>query len=153
MTATPLDERLAAAFERAPDLVDRLRERVADDDGAEAIVTKARALIARMSEDERVAILDAHPRIGADPRTLSAPSRREQGLATDTDVARDLARLNDEYERRFGFRFVVFVNGRSRREIVPVLGERLARRRDEELARGIDELLAIAADRLRRTWC
>lgn len=147
------DERLAAAFERAPRLVERLREAVTDADDAETILATARRLIAGMSEGERIAILDAHPRIGADPRTLSALSRTEQGDDGDAPVARDLARLNDEYERRFGFRFVVFVRGRSRREIVPVLRERLLRGRDEELARGVDEFLAISADRLRKTWC
>jgi len=153
VTAASLDERLAASFERAPLLVERLRERVADSDDAEAILTAARALIGSMSERERIAILDAHPRIGADPRTLSTLSRAEQGDAGDESLVAELAGLNDEYERRFGFRFVVFVNGRSRREIVPVLKERMTRRRDEELARAVDEFLAISADRLRRTWC
>jgi 2-oxo-4-hydroxy-4-carboxy--5-ureidoimidazoline (OHCU) decarboxylase len=58
--------------------------------------------------------------------------------------------MNDEYERRFGFRFVVFVGGRSKAEIVPVLRERLKRTRQEELANGIDQFLAIARDRLER---
>ena len=62
----------------------------------------------------------------------------------------ELNRLNSAYERRFGFRFVVFVNGRSRREIVPVLGDRLERTRSEELETGLSELVAIAADRWRR---
>lgn len=153
MRGTPFDERLAAVFERAPVLVERLRAVVTDRDDAQTIMTKARAVLARMGQPERMAILDAHPRIGADPRSLSVLSRREQGDDADEQVARDLARLNDEYEHRFGFRFVVFVGGRSRREIVPILRERLSRPRDEELARGIDEFLAIAADRLTRGWC
>ena len=153
MTSASLDERLGAAFERAPVLVERLRERVTDRDDAEAILTAARSLIGSLNERERIAILDAHPRIGADPRTLSALSRAEQGDDGDGALGDELARLNAEYERRFGFRFVVFVNGRSRREIAAVLRERIARDRDEELARAIDEFLAISADRLRKTWC
>ena len=43
------------------------------------------------------------------------------------EVLAELARLNDEYERRFGFEFVVFVNGRTRAELLPVLRERLRR--------------------------
>ena len=57
--------------------------------------------------------------------------------------------LNAAYEERFGFRFVVFVNRRPRAEIVPVLRERLQRTRDEELATGCGELVAIAVDRWR----
>ena len=58
--------------------------------------------------------------------------------------------MNEEYEARFGFRFVVFVAGRPQSEIVPVFRERLRRTRAEELATGIDEFLAIAQDRLKR---
>jgi 2-oxo-4-hydroxy-4-carboxy--5-ureidoimidazoline (OHCU) decarboxylase len=63
---------------------------------------------------------------------------------------RELASLNDEYERKFGFRFVVFLGGRPRTAIVPVLRERLRRTRDDELATGIAEFLAITLDRLTR---
>jgi 2-oxo-4-hydroxy-4-carboxy-5-ureidoimidazoline decarboxylase len=58
--------------------------------------------------------------------------------------------MNDEYERRFGFRFVVFVAGRSKAELVPVFRERLRRTRAEELATGVEEFLAITRDRLER---
>ena len=61
----------------------------------------------------------------------------------------ELAGLNAEYEMRFGFRFVVFVNGRPRREIVPVLRERMQRSREEELQTAVDELVQIAINRWR----
>ena len=51
------------------------------------------------------------------------------------------------YEKTFGFRFIVFVNGRSRAELVPVLRERLQRTREEELDTALHELVAIARDR------
>ena len=102
-----------------------------------------------MTEAERIAVLNAHPRIGA-VTGLSARSAAEQGGATDADTQRALELLNAEYERTFGFRFVVFVNGRSRAELVPVLQARLRRTRHEELASGIEEFLAIARARLER---
>jgi 2-oxo-4-hydroxy-4-carboxy--5-ureidoimidazoline (OHCU) decarboxylase len=138
-------EELAAIFERAP----ALAERVKGTDPA-SIAASARSEIARMTEDERIAVLNAHPRIGADPASLSALSRREQGGDIDVAALRELATLNEEYERSFGFRFVVFVAGRSKSEIVPILRKRLGRLREEELATGIDEFLAIARDRLER---
>jgi 2-oxo-4-hydroxy-4-carboxy--5-ureidoimidazoline (OHCU) decarboxylase len=64
-------------------------------------------------------------------------------------VLAELATLNAEYEARFGFRFVVFVNGRPRREIVPVLRERMTRSREEELQTAVDELVQIAINRWR----
>jgi 2-oxo-4-hydroxy-4-carboxy--5-ureidoimidazoline (OHCU) decarboxylase len=140
----PRDE-LATIFERAP----ALAERVTGSDAA-SIVASAKFELTRMSEDARVAVLNAHPRIGADPASLSTLSRREQAGDTDVATLRKLATMNDEYERRFGFRFVVFVAGRSKAEIVPVMRERLRRSREDELATGIEEFLAIARDRLER---
>jgi len=62
-------------------------------------------------------------------------------------VLAELAELNRAYEAKFGFRFVVFVNGRPRRAIVPILRERLERTRAEELETGVDELVQIAVSR------
>ena len=48
----------------------------------------------------------------------------------DDDPAAGRARgVNDRYEERFGFRFVVFVDRRPKAEILPVLRERLERTR------------------------
>jgi 2-oxo-4-hydroxy-4-carboxy-5-ureidoimidazoline decarboxylase len=140
---------LQRAFERAPALVDRLAAE-APFGSADAALERARALLGAMSERDRIAVLDAHPRIGADPRALSPDSQREQGDEEDAQVLGELAELNDAYERRFGFRFVVFVAGRPKSAIAPVLRERLERPREVELATAIEEFLAIARDRLRR---
>jgi 2-oxo-4-hydroxy-4-carboxy--5-ureidoimidazoline (OHCU) decarboxylase len=107
-------------------------------------------VIATMSDAERIAVLNAHPRIGA-TTGLSARSAAEQGAGTTDQATLDaLELMNAEYERTFGFRFVVFVHGRSRADIVPVFRARLGRTRAEELATGIDQFLAIARDRLER---
>ena len=143
MTIAPKD--LAAIFERAPVLAERVR----GNDPA-SIVASARSAIARMSEAERVGVLNAHPRVGADPASLSALSRGEQGGAADAATLRELAALNDEYERKFGFRFVVFVAGRSKGDILPVMRALLRQSRTDELATGIAEFLAITRDRLER---
>jgi 2-oxo-4-hydroxy-4-carboxy--5-ureidoimidazoline (OHCU) decarboxylase len=66
-------------------------------------------------------------------------------------VLDELERLNREYEARFGFRFVVFVDGRSKSEILDVLRERIGRSAQEELDTGCRELVAIARNRWTRT--
>jgi 2-oxo-4-hydroxy-4-carboxy-5-ureidoimidazoline decarboxylase len=149
MPPEALTGRLAAIFERAPGLAAALYD--ADDDTPRSIIAKARRALDGMTESARVAVLDAHPRIGADPASLSLHSRREQGEAGDAATARALAELNEAYERKFGFRFVVFVAGRSKAEIVPVLRARLENTREAELKAGLDEFLAIALDRLERS--
>ena len=45
-----------------------------------------------MSEEGRIAVLNAHPRIGADPASLSALSRREQRGGADLATLREWAR-------------------------------------------------------------
>jgi 2-oxo-4-hydroxy-4-carboxy-5-ureidoimidazoline decarboxylase len=75
-------------------------------------------------------------------------SHREQGYDRDTTEAiAELERLNEEYERRFGFRFCVFVAGRPRSALVPVLRAALAADRDAEIRRALRDVVAIARDR------
>jgi 2-oxo-4-hydroxy-4-carboxy--5-ureidoimidazoline (OHCU) decarboxylase len=139
-----------AVFERSPELVSRLIPLVRPDDTPEDVVRRARGVIDMLPERERVATLNAHPRIGDDVRALSELSLREQGADQTPRTMAELKTLNDEYERRFGFRFVVFVNGRSKAQLVPVLRDRLTRTRESELRTGIEEFLAISLDRLAR---
>jgi len=106
---------------------------------------RARELTYELTDEEKKDVLDAHPAIGA--QASSARSAREQGTDDDPAVLAELAELNRAYEEKFGFRFVVFVNRRPRREIVPILRERLERTRAEELQTGVDELVQIAVDR------
>ena len=134
------EDELAELFEGRTQLV---RTLAALDDP----LSHAEEAISRLSEDEKLEALDAHPRIGA--RRLSPRSAAEQG-AIDPAAEAELEELNRVYEDRFGFRFVVFVNRRPRAELVPVLRERLERRRDEELDTALQELVAIARDRWSR---
>jgi 2-oxo-4-hydroxy-4-carboxy--5-ureidoimidazoline (OHCU) decarboxylase len=137
-------------FERSPELTSKLKIVTQPGDTPEIIVRKARDILGGLREAELAATLNAHPRIGDDVRALSELSLREQGGDRDPGTIAELARLNDEYERRFGFRFVVFVNGRSKSEIIPVLRDRLNRTRESEFRTGIEEFLAISLDRLQR---
>ncbi len=141
---------LLRVFERSPELVSRLLPLVRPGDTPEGIIQRAREVIAALPERELVATLNAHPRIGDDVRALSELSLREQGDDQTPATLAELRNLNDEYERRFGFRFVVFVAGRSKSEIIPVLRERIRRTRESELRTGIEQFLAISLDRLER---
>ena len=137
------EEQLAELFEGGTALVRRLAAR-------EDPLRNAPEVIATLSEDEKLEALNAHPAIGA--RTgLSARSAAEQGDDADPETLAELARLNAEYEQRFGFRFVVFVNRRPKAEILKVLRRRIARTREEELDTAVEELVAIAEDRWRRS--
>jgi hypothetical protein len=101
-------------------------------------LTRADALIEELSYEDKVEAVKAHPRIG---------ERSPEQHGDDPEVLAELETLNRAYEKTFGFRFVVFVNRRSRAELLPVLRERLTRTREEELDTALHELVAIARDR------
>jgi 2-oxo-4-hydroxy-4-carboxy--5-ureidoimidazoline (OHCU) decarboxylase len=136
-------EELSELFEGRTRLVERLA-------GVDDPLGEADRLLARLDEDEKVEALGAHPAIGQ-RQGLSELSAAEQGSDADPAVLSELAYLNQVYEEKFGFRFVVFVAGRPKREILAVLRERIANTREEELDTGCRELVAIARDRWTRT--
>jgi 2-oxo-4-hydroxy-4-carboxy--5-ureidoimidazoline (OHCU) decarboxylase len=148
MEAPGVEWDLAAAFERVPRLLEAVRPLVSRHNQPVHIVNKARAVLEAWAERDKIELLNSHPRIGAPSDTLSGSSAREQAGHMDAETLSELGRLNEEYESRFGFRFVVFVNGRLNSLIIPVLRRRLVHSREDELAAGIDEYLAITRVRL-----
>ncbi|KAJ3129067.1 hypothetical protein HK098_002659 [Nowakowskiella sp. JEL0407] len=148
-------------FETAPPLADKLY------DGRpyqsyESLISFGEDLLnsesGAFTETEKIEIINAHPRIGAPKENLSAQSYIEQGynkpggLTTEDDaVNAKLFELNNLYESKYGFKFVVFVAGRPRKEIVKVLEDRLNKgTATEELEIGLTDMMLIARDRLKK---
>lgn len=116
--------------------------------------------------EERASFIAGHPRIG-EVSNLSTLSAAEQATkATPPEVLSRLEYLNAQYERAFpGLRYITFVNGRSRAQIVPEMegvlelqggGEKEVGVRElgssewtSELDRAIDDVVLIAKSRLR----
>jgi 2-oxo-4-hydroxy-4-carboxy--5-ureidoimidazoline (OHCU) decarboxylase len=128
-------EELATLFSERTRFVELLAER-------ERPLEVANEVAKELSEEEKAEALAAHPRIGD-------ASAEQHG--DEAEVLAELTELNRAYEDKFGFRFVVFVDRRPRSALVPILRERLGRTREEELATGLQELVAIARDRWIRT--
>ena len=124
----------------------------------EALIEEAGAVCRALSVEETREVIDAHPRIGEARAALARVSVRsyeEQGYAAppsavEARVQSELATLNERYERRFGFRFVVFVNRRSQAAILPEFRARLGRTPEDERRAALDAIVAIARDRLSR---
>jgi 2-oxo-4-hydroxy-4-carboxy-5-ureidoimidazoline decarboxylase len=146
----------APLFEGAPRFLARLA--AARPFGSTAkLFERARAIAHAMPEAEQIELVDAHPRLGAPPGSVSALSFVEQGYdreaadaAAETErtrVAAELARLNTAYEDRFGFRYCTFVAGRSRVKLLPEFEAAIERPRGEELHRALDAVIDIAIDR------
>jgi 2-oxo-4-hydroxy-4-carboxy--5-ureidoimidazoline (OHCU) decarboxylase len=122
----------------------------------EALFDRAREIAHAMPIDEQIELIDAHPRLGAPPASVSALSFVEQGYDAEIEVeaevgwrrvADELDRLNAAYEAHFGFRYCVFVAGRSRAELLPGLTAALDAERATEIRRALDAVVDIARDR------
>jgi 2-oxo-4-hydroxy-4-carboxy--5-ureidoimidazoline (OHCU) decarboxylase len=153
---------MAPLFEGAPRFLGRLA--VARPFGSlDALFDRARQIAHAMPIAEQLELIDAHPRLGAPPASVSAMSFVEQGYDRDAAeraardaeadrarVAAELDRLNTAYEARFGFRYCVFVAGRPRSELLGDFGAVLEADRLAEVRRAIDAVVDIAADRASR---
>jgi 2-oxo-4-hydroxy-4-carboxy--5-ureidoimidazoline (OHCU) decarboxylase len=139
-------------FEGAPGFLWRLAA-ARPAGSAERLFARARELAHAMPEPLQLELIDAHPRLGALPASVSAMSFREQGYEPEAregdPVDTELDRLNREYEGTFGFRYCVFVAGRPRSALLPDMAASLLRERDSELHRALDAVVDIAADRYR----
>lgn len=147
----PAPEVLVKLFEDAPRFVQRLADEEVS--SYDELIDRAEQIAAQLPEADQRELIDGHPRIGAAPQTVSEASFSEQGYdrsPADADVAlqKRLERINDEYERLFGFRFTIFVAGRSRSAIADVMEGRLGANRDEELQRALSDVFLIARSRL-----
>jgi 2-oxo-4-hydroxy-4-carboxy-5-ureidoimidazoline decarboxylase len=153
---------MAPLFEGAPRFLGRLA--VARPFGSlDELFARARQIAHAMPVAEQLELIDAHPRLGAPPASVSALSFVEQGYERDaaeaaareavadrTRVAGELDRLNAAYEDRFGFRYCVFVGGRSKFELLPGIAAALDATRPGEIARALDAVVDIARDRAAR---
>ena len=153
---------MAPLFEGAPRFLGRLAN-ARPFGSLDGLFERARQIAHTMPVGEQLELVDAHPRLGAPPASVSALSFLEQGYdreaaeaaardaVADRDrVAAELDRLNAAYEDRFGFRYCVFVNGRSRAELLPGMAAALDASRPSEISRAVDAVIDIARDRAAR---
>lgn len=99
-----------------------------------------------------------HPKIG-DKKSLaakfSATKRWAQGeqarvSGASEEILKTLARRNAEYEKKFGYIFIVCATGKSASEMLRLLGERLANEPAAELRQAAREQAKITALRLQK---
>ncbi len=91
----------------------------------------------------------SHTTIG-ETKKVSQWSQIEQGgmtIASD-DVRTRLARLNQEYQERFGFIFIICATGKSAGEMLAQLEERIQNRPEDEIRLASEEQRKIVHLRL-----
>jgi 2-oxo-4-hydroxy-4-carboxy-5-ureidoimidazoline decarboxylase len=103
------------------------------------------------SEAEQLALLRAHPDLGARARMSEASVGEQTGVGLDrlTQTEFDeLHRLNFEYKQKHGFPFLYAVKGSTKHDILGALVERLPRNHTEEFREALNQVTRIAGFRL-----
>lgn len=125
----------------------------------QALIKLARMVWFSLSEKDWLEGFASHPKIGdldsirKKFSSTAAWSNSEQAgvnVASD-DVIKGLAQGNSEYEKKFGFIFIVCASGKSAGEMLAILNERLKNERIVELKIAAEEHAKITALRLSKS--
>jgi 2-oxo-4-hydroxy-4-carboxy-5-ureidoimidazoline decarboxylase len=109
------------------------------------------SVVASADPAEQLALLRAHPELGA-RASLTDTSRREQTNAGLDALTRDeferLRSLNSAYREKFGFPFLFAVAGHTAQDVLKAIERRLTSPRDEEHREALRQVSRIARMRL-----
>ena len=137
-------------FEESPWVADRAwakRPFASLDELHDAMVS----IVTGASLDEQLALLRAHPDLGARAKMSDASSREQTGAGLDSMTRAELDRLqslNAVYREKFGFPFLYAVKGSTTEDILNALERRLPSARDVEQQEALRQVYRIARFRL-----
>jgi 2-oxo-4-hydroxy-4-carboxy-5-ureidoimidazoline decarboxylase len=154
MERAPFVQALGAIFEHSPWVAERAWEQ-RPFASLEELHAAMCAVVDGSGEAAQMRLVRAHPRLAdkaALRNGLTQDSQREQASAgLDQCSPEELARisaLNDDYDRRFGFPFIVAVREHDRQGIIDAMARRLERSPEEETAEALEQIGRIAWWRL-----
>jgi OHCU decarboxylase len=120
--------------------------------------TDLSALHAAMTEQveratfaERLALLQAHPDLGARARVSEASTAEQAGAGLDSLTPGEfeqLQRLNAAYRARFGFPFLLAVKGGTKHDVLQALQARMGATPEDEFREALRQVFRIAGFRL-----
>jgi OHCU decarboxylase len=116
----------------------------------EVVLERSDAVWSALDRSDWLEAFAAHPRIGqrGGGSPASAPwSSQEQSGVTDASRAR-LASLNEAYEQRFGYIFIICASGKSGDEMLRALERRIGNNPGDEVREAAEEQRQIARLRL-----
>ena len=103
---------------------------------------------------ERLALLRAHPDLGARARLSPASTTEQAGAGLDSltrDEFERLHHLNGEYRERFGFPFLLAVKGSTKYDVLRALAGRMESSPEEEYREALRQVYRIGRFRLEET--
>ena len=118
----------------------------------ESLFQTAEESFEALEEDDWLEALAGHPRIGERGDSISTGEQAGAAQADD-ETRQQLREVNQAYQERFGFTYIVYATGKTAVEMLAIALARLANTRDEEIANAADEQRRITMTRLRRMTC
>lgn len=109
------------------------------------------ATVARATDDEKLALIRAHPDLigGGDLTAASEAEQASAGLADATaEEAKQFREFNRQYRERFGFPFVICARLNKKEAIAQAFPVRLRNSREQEMQTALQEIAKIAKFRL-----
>ena len=124
----------------------------------EAVFSSADRIWSSLSASDWVEAFEHHPRIGERTSAVAQGERgaewssgEQAGIETaDDDVRRSLAAVNEEYERRFGYIYIVCATGKTPEEMLALARTRLRNAAAAEIRVAAEEQRKITRIRLEK---
>jgi 2-oxo-4-hydroxy-4-carboxy-5-ureidoimidazoline decarboxylase len=107
--------------------------------------------VERATFAERLALLKAHPDLGARARLTQASTQEQAGAGLDSLTPSEfeqLHRLNAAYRSRFGFPFLLAVKGSTKHDVLRALQARIEATPEDEYREALRQVYRIARFRL-----
>ena len=150
LSAPDFVDRLGGIFEGSPWVAERAWAHgpFASLDALHAAMV---AEVQHASTKEQLALLRAHPDLGARAKMSEASVGEQAGAGLDRltpEEFEELTRLNAGYRDEFGFPFLLAVRGCTKDDILKSLRERAGGRRDQEFQTALQQVFRIARIRL-----
>lgn len=149
--------RFGGIFEHSPWIAERAFDQAlpADRDRAAGLHDALCGVFRTASQVERLGVLRAHPdlagRLALAGRLTNDSTKEQASAGLDSLTREELARfqeLNDTYQRKFGFPFILAVKGRSKGEILTAFQTRIENDSETEFRTACREVERIAILRL-----
>ncbi|MFZ1320091.1 MAG: 2-oxo-4-hydroxy-4-carboxy-5-ureidoimidazoline decarboxylase [Ignavibacteria bacterium] len=123
-------------------------------------LSKAEEIWNLLSSEDRLEAFEYHPKIGdmnslrekySHSKDLSESEQSGAADATD-EILIELAEMNENYEKKFGFIFIVFATGKSAGEMLSILKKRINNNAETEMKNASEEQLKITKLRLKNYY-
>ncbi|NJL20141.1 MAG: 2-oxo-4-hydroxy-4-carboxy-5-ureidoimidazoline decarboxylase [Leptolyngbyaceae cyanobacterium SM1_3_5] len=118
----------------------------------EVLIERMEDAVFLLDEAAKIALIQAHPDLGSKAKMAEASTQEQAGVGLDRLSPEEFDRfqtLNQTYQEKFGFPFVIAVRDQTKESILEAFDRRLENPFDTEIDQALEEITKIAEFRLR----